>query len=242
MSCTAPTRRQALNLFALSLATTLLPSAAPAASGRQVVNGVLSAYGLPQLKDVEGFTPLLEQYARLVIEFQYPSAWIVARNVIASSDRNSADIAQSTGGLSFGTSSEPMSGRTASLTAGDYRKAEGVSFFTSDGLPEGVADVKDLPAKFIMDLVTPGDAAGSSPEYKILKDVLVPETGYRMIQVKFESTTVSGYTVERRMVASAAVLNDRKLYALAGSCSENRVKKIFDKLLASVGTFRAYRL
>ena len=31
-------------------------------SGSSVVNGVLSAYGLPQLPDTKGFTPFLSQY------------------------------------------------------------------------------------------------------------------------------------------------------------------------------------
>lgn len=48
------------------------------------VNGKLSAYGLPQLKDVPGgFSPLLELYGKaknrkpLLVEFLFPSDWVV---------------------------------------------------------------------------------------------------------------------------------------------------------------------
>jgi hypothetical protein len=48
--------------------------------------------------------------------------------------------------------------------------------------------------------------------------------------------------VERRGVIAAVVLPDGKLYCLSGTCSENRWKKIGDKLLASVDSFRVYSL
>lgn len=246
---TRTTRRDALRLAALSAAGALLPSVLPPAAadaktsntGRQMVNGVLSAYGLPQLRDVDGFTPLLEQYARLVVQFQYPSAWIVQRNVLGA-ESNSADIAQSTSRLSFGSSAEPMEGRASGLTAGDYRKAEGLSFYVSGGMPPGKKKVQDLPVESILDLCTPGDATGSAAEYKLTKDVYSEETGYRTVSSKYESITVSGYTVERRLITSATMLPDGKLYALAGSCSENRQKKIGDTMAAAVATFRVYRL
>jgi hypothetical protein len=243
------TRRDVLRLAALAATGAVLPAivpphiarAATSASGRQLVNGVLSAYGLPQLRDVDGFTPLLEQYARLVVQFQYPSAWIVARNVLAS-ETDSADIAQSTARLSFGSSAQPMEGRASGLTVGDYRKAEGLSFYVSGGMPPEKRKVQDLPVEAILDLCTPGDATGQAAEYKVTKDVYDEETGYRTVSAKYESTTVSGYTVERRLVTSATMLPDGKLYALAGSCSENRMKKIGDTMAAAVRTFRVYRL
>ncbi len=68
------------------------------------------------------------------------------------------------------------------------------------------------------------------------------ETGYRTIYSKYESTTLSGYNVQRRGFTSAVVLNDGKLYCLAGTCSEGRLKKIGDKLRATVDSFRVYRL
>lgn len=210
-------------------------------SGRQLVNGVLSGYGFPVLKDVDGFTPLLEQFSNLVIEFQYPSDWIVARNVLPAQE-DSAVIAASTAKLSFGSSTSPMEGRSSGLTAGDYRKAEGVAFFVSGDLPKGTKTVADLPPSFILDLITPGDATGSASQYTLTKESVSPQTGYRTMYSKYESTTVSGYTVERRSIATAIVLGDGKLYVLSGTCSANRYKTIGDKLEKSVGSFHVYRL
>jgi PsbP len=161
---------------------------------------------------------------------------------VLGADEDSADIARSTARLSFGSSKTPMEGRASGLTAGDYRKAEGLSFYVSGGMPPGKTKVDQLPVGAILDLCTPGDATGQAAEYKVTKDTFDAETGYRTVLAKYESTTVSGYTVERRLITAATMLSDGKLYALAGSCSENRLKKIGDTLARAVGTFRVYRL
>ena len=87
------TRRQAIQYTLAALATAgLLPvkpsQAGTSATGRTIVNGILSGYGLPTLKDVSGFTPILEQYGKLVVQFQYqklkkgqPAGRIVMRMV-----------------------------------------------------------------------------------------------------------------------------------------------------------------
>lgn len=185
-----PTRRDALRYAAATLTaaaagTLTLPpgcGTAHAASARQVANGVLAGYGLPTLAEVDGFTPLLEQYGKLVVEFQHPSPWIVARNVLpATTDSNS--IQESSTKLSFGSSTTPMDGRASGLTVGDYRKAESLAFFTLSNLAPGKV-VRDLPAETILNLVTPGDATGTAPEYTLTGDSINSETGYRRMTVK----------------------------------------------------------
>lgn len=211
--------------------------AAPA-TGRSIVNSVLSAYGLPNLRDVSGFTPLLEQYNRLVVEFQYPSAWIIQRNVLPVPDR--AGLVQANGRMSLGAINTPMEGRASGLTASDYRKAEGLSFFVNTA-PQGVDRVAALNPQFIADLVTPGDATGSTPNVKVVKDWM-DEEGYHWIETKYESTTISGYTVPRKARTKAIVLSDGKLYALNASCTENRWKKVADLLQTALQSFHVYRV
>lgn len=215
------------------------PASAQLATGRSIVNSVLSAYGLPTLRDVSGFTPLLEQYDKLVVEFQYPSAWVVQRNVMPVAD--SAGLSQANGRMSMGSSRAPMEGRASGLTAGDYRKAEGLSFFVSGQVPGGVKDIKSVPAGFIADLVTPGDATGGAPNAKVTRDIM-DEDGFRVIDTKYESTTVSGYTVGRKGRTRATMLGDGKLYALTGSCTDIRWKKIGDTLETALKSFQVFRV
>ena len=215
------------------------PASAAVVTGRSIVNSVLSAYGLPNLRDVSGFTPLLEQYDKLVVEFQYPSAWIVQRNVMPVAD--AAGLSQANGRMSMGAARAPMEGRASGLTAGDYRKAEGLSFFVSAQIPQAAKDVKSVPAATIADLVTPGDATGSAPNPKVVRDVM-DEEGYRIIDTKYESITVSGYTVGRRGRTRATMLADGRLYALTGSCTDIRWKKISDTLDTALNSFHVFRI
>lgn len=237
-------RRDCLHRFALTLASTTAaflphPSKAEMAKGRSIVNSILSGYGLPTLPDVSGFTPLLEQYDRLVVQFQYPSAWIVQRNVLPVSD--ALGLTQASARMKKGASMRPMEGRASGLTAGDYRRAEGLSFFVTSRLPAGAKDVSAVSANFIAELVTPGDATGSTPNFRVVGD-RVDQDGFRVVDTKYESITVSGYTVGRRARTRAVVLPDGVLYALTGSCSDIRWKKIGDTLDVSLGSFRVFHL
>jgi hypothetical protein len=233
-------RRALLRLVALVAASTALSTEQAQASnvsGRQLVNGVLSGYGLPTIKDVTGLVPLLEQYNKLIVSFDYPADWLTQRNVLPATEDA---IAMSTSKLTFGSSLTPMEGRASGLTVGDYRKAEGLAFFVNV-VGDASKSIGDVGITKIMDLVTPGDATGSANLYTVTKDTFDPATGYRIILSKYESTTSSGYTVERRGITSATLL-DGRLYCLAGTCSENRLKKIGDKLGEAVDSFRVYKL
>ena len=46
-------------------------------TSKSLVNGVLSAYGLPQFADTKGYTPFLQQFKETIVEFSYPSSWVV---------------------------------------------------------------------------------------------------------------------------------------------------------------------
>lgn len=229
-----------IHLAALTALPTLshLPASAAPATGRSIVNSVLSAYGLPTLRDVSGFTPLVEQYDRLVVEFQYPSAWIVQRNVLPVSD--DAGLTQANGRMSMGGMNAPMEGRSSGLTVGDYRKAEGLSFYV-DSAPKGVNTVERVNVQFIADLVTPGDATGSAPNARVIEEWMDAE-GYRWIETKYESITGSGYIVARKARAKATVLSDGKLYALTASCTENRWKKVAELLDTALHSFHVYKV
>lgn len=238
-SSSVPRRTLLRNLAGLVLATaatagTAEPASAQVATGRKIVNSILSGYGLPILKEQEGFTPLVQQYGRLVVEFQFPSAWIVSRSVAPTADASGLIRA----GASVGNAEAPLEGRASGLTAGDYRKAEGLSFFVS---PARAKDIKTVEREFIAELVTPGDATGVMPEVRVVNDFMDDE-GYRIIETKYESTTVSGYTVERRGRTRATMLSDGKIYALTGSCSQNRWKKIGSSLLTALDSFHVFRL
>lgn len=230
------TRRQHLqHLAALALTVSIpFPSPASAApSSRQVMNGVLSGYGLPSLPDVQGFSPLLEQYGSLVVQFQYPSAWIIAHNSPPAADDSGLTQAYVRAARTL------MEGRNSSLTVGDYRKAEGLSLFVSR-LPSG-KDIHTVSSEFIAELVTPGDATGNTPNVRVVRDVMDTE-GYRIVDTRYESITASGYSVARRGRTRLTVLSDGKLYALTGACSDIRWKKIGDALTTAIESFSAFRV
>lgn len=227
-------RRHASLTLAL-LAGSILPSSssnpawAASPPARTVVNGVLSAYGLPTLADVKGFSPLLEQYSTgEVVQFLYPSAWIVSRALGPSINPTSLAA----------RSDAPQRGRTPTLTVGDYRRAEGLALFVS---PPSSKHLADWQAGDIALLVTPGDATRNDPEVRVVKDVINAQDG-RTIETKFESITASGYSVERRAVARAVETSDGSLWVLCGSCSANRWKKAKEAFDVAIESFQAFRV
>lgn len=233
-------------------AGTLMPSASTAAAPPKetIINSVLSGYGLPTISDKRGFSLLTAQYGKLVVQFEHPSAWVVNRVA-----RDSTTLPSTTSDLN-NVKITPLQGRASGLTASDYRRAEGVAFFVNPLPPSTAANsnkpyqsVVDLPASFIADLVTPGDATGAVPEVQIVADVLNRDSDsdngepvFRTIDTVYESTTVSGYTVERKARTRATVLKDGKLYALNASCSAIRWKKLIDDFDISLKSFRVFIL
>lgn len=229
-----------------------MPSASTAAAAPKetIINSVLSGYGLPTISDKRGFSLLTAQYGKLVVQFEHPSAWVVNRVA-----RDSTMLPSTSNGLN-NVNMTPLQGRASGLTASDYRRAEGVAFFVNPLPPSTAANnnkpyqsVVDLPASFIADLVTPGDATGTTPEVQIVADVLNRDSDsnngeplFRTIDTVYESTTVSGYTVERKARTRATVLKDGKLYALNASCSAIRWKKLIDDFDTSLKSFRVFIL
>lgn len=223
------------NLAVQSVVSPEAADAATPAAKETILNSILGAYGLPTLRDTSGFTPLTQQYGRLVVQFVYPSAWVVQRNVAPTKDPSRVPV--SNDGTS-GASDSPLEGRGSGLTVGDYRRAEGVSFYVST-LPSPARSIEQVDAKFIADLVTPGDATQNTTDVKIIRNVLDAD-GFRVVDTVYQSTTFSGYTVERRARTRAIVLSDAKLYALNANCSSIRWKKMvvdFDATLQSFSVF-----
>lgn len=232
---------------------TLMPSASTAAAAPKetIINSVLSGYGLPTISDKRGFSLLTAQYGKLVVQFEHPSAWVVNRVV-----RDSTTLPSTSNDLN-NVNMTPLQGRASGLTASDYRRAEGVAFFVNP-LPPSTAinknnkqyqSVVDVPASFIAELVTPGDATGATPEVQVVADMLNrdrdsdnEESLFRTIDTVYESTTVSGYTVERKARTRATVLKDGKLYALNVSCSAIRWKKLVDDFDTTLKSFRIFIL
>lgn len=145
-------------------------------------------------------------------------------------------------GRKTATDSVPLQGRASGLTAADYRRAEGVAFFV-DRPPGKPASVADVPTDWLAALVTPGDATGSLPEVRVTRDApSAADAAFRTFDTAFESTTVSGYTVERKARTRVTLLSDGRVYALAASCSAVRWKKIRDSLDVALDSFNVFLL
>lgn len=189
--CNDVSKRRSLQLMVAAALTSLIdiryaaclhPCHAVSFTARQVVNSVLSGYGLPITEVAEGFSQLLEQYGKLVVQFLYPVDWIISRNVLATGV-NAPDAAIASSKQLFSSVAKPMEGRAAGLTVGDYRKAEGLAFYVLSGVSNG-QNVNSIPVETILELVTPGDATGQSAEYTVAKDYFDGDSGYRIIWTK----------------------------------------------------------
>lgn len=241
----AATRREALSLLSALAATAaaaagVLGAPPPAAagdalSGRTVVNAALSAYGLPQFPDVGSatLTPCLVQYGKTVVTFAYPPAWIVQRNSIPEQPTNKDAIPGSAATARGAEEEQDVPyGRVSPLTAGDYRRAEGVGIYAAKGLA-GLADgggsgVASVRVRDVAALVIPGEVAqGRSADYKVAKDVTGETAGqaWRELVFRYETVTASGFGVERRMGVRVVVGGNGVLYALACGGSDARWRK-----------------
>lgn len=179
------------------------------AAPRTVVNGVLSAYGLPTIREAVGYQTVVQQYGdSVVVTFQCPKSWVVRRAL----DGNAAQL-----------------GRASGLTAGDYRRSEGVALYVTDRQAD------------VVELVTPGDAVRGDGEAMVVRDTY-EDGDVRMIETKFESTTRSGYVIQRRALTCAVVAPDRRLYALSASCSDARWRKMQPVLHSIVDSFQVFRI
>eukprot|EP00188_Purpureofilum_apyrenoidigerum_P005976 Plantae.Rhodophyta-Purpureofilum_apyrenoidigerum.ctg8480.p1 GENE.Plantae.Rhodophyta-Purpureofilum_apyrenoidigerum.ctg8480~~Plantae.Rhodophyta-Purpureofilum_apyrenoidigerum.ctg8480.p1 ORF type:complete len:257 (-),score=48.61 Plantae.Rhodophyta-Purpureofilum_apyrenoidigerum.ctg8480:126-896(-) len=212
-------RRVFLSSVAAGLLTAAAtPVAADPVSGRSVVNGVLSAYGLPQIPDKSGFTPVLEQYGKdKIVEFIYPSSWLVVKEQ-AGIDRPRLDLDRI-----FPT-----------ITIGDYRKAEGLAFYSTPANGKGTFDIPmDKLAKIAIQL--------PNPDYKVMKDTKIDKNGYRLTTFNFETNTTSGFNAERRSIAVSTVLDDT-LFVLSSTCNVLRYKKIEPMVMASIENFKVTKV
>lgn len=185
---------------------------------RTVLNGVLSGYGLPNVGDAKGTTRVSEQYGdNIVVEFLVPASWLIVR----AQDKRT-----------------PTSGRTSGLTAGDYRRAEGVAFYASSPLNGKKAT---WTPREVADLVTPGDAIVGKPIIDVISSE-IQDDGSAILETSFESTTQSGYVVERRALTRSFTTKDGTLYALAGTCTAARWKKTRPNIFNALASFQVFRI
>ncbi|KAJ8908984.1 hypothetical protein NDN08_005684 [Rhodosorus marinus] len=193
-------------------------ASADAVSGRSVVNGVLSAYGLPQIPDKGGFTPILEEYGSdKIVEFLYPSAWLVTKEQ-SGIDRPRLNLDRV----------------VPTINIGDYRKAESLAFYSTPASGKDTFDVPvDKLAKIAIQL--------PNPDYRMLKDKKIATNGYRLTSFKFDTYTTSGYMGERRALVASTVIDDT-VFLLGGVCSELRYKKIEELLLTAMENFKVTKV
>jgi len=183
---------------------------------RTVLNGVLSGYGLPTVGDAKGITRVSEQYGdNIVVEFLIPASWLIVR----AQDKRTV-----------------TSGRSSGLTAGDYRRAEGVAFYASIDKSK-----TSWTPREVAELVTPGDAIVGKPIIDVISSK-TQEDGSTLLETSFESTTQSGYVVQRRALTRSFTTKDGNLYALAGTCTSARWKKARPNLLNALASFQVFRI
>mmetsp|Transcript_9983 Transcript_9983/g.30485 ORF Transcript_9983/g.30485 Transcript_9983/m.30485 type:complete len:259 (+) Transcript_9983:168-944(+) len=200
------------------LGTLAAPALADPVSGRSVVNGVLSAYGLPQIPDKSGFTPILEQYGRdKIVEFIYPSSWLVVKEQ-AGIDRPRLDLDRV----------------IPTITVGDYRKAEGLAFYSTPANGKRTFDISpDRLAKVAIQL--------PNADYKVVKDSKTEKNGYRLTTFNFETNTTSGFNAERKAVAVSTVMDDT-LFVLSSTCNAIRYKKIEPLITTAIENFKVTKV
>jgi len=192
------------------------------------VNGKLSAYGLPQLKDVPGgFSPLLELYGKaknrkpLLVEFLFPSDWVV---VLPNID---------------------MNGEEGTIQAGQYSAGDTATFFVVKDA-EKIEDVTEQPKEFFQDAIIKAisqKGANIYQNFKILKTE--PSTGeyknqkYMLVDFKYELLTGAGFEVERRGVASVTSQGEG-VQVLWTASTRQRFKKTETALRTIASSFRCY--
>lgn len=211
--CASPPSLPRRRLFHLALALAAISSppahASTVPAARTLLNGVLSGYGLPNVADATGTVPVVQQYGdAVVVRFFVPRSWVVRRAFDARTAQQ---------------------GRASGLTAGDYRRGEGVALFVADR----DADVATL--------VTPGDAVEGDADAVVIRDARMDD-GARVLETTFETTTRSGYVVRRRAITRAIVAADGRVYALSGCAVAERWRTVKPLMQAAIDSFEVFRL
>mmetsp|Transcript_12447 Transcript_12447/g.22485 ORF Transcript_12447/g.22485 Transcript_12447/m.22485 type:complete len:282 (+) Transcript_12447:1160-2005(+) len=196
-----------------------------AVSNRSIVNGVLSGYGLPQLPDVAGFSPLLYQFGDIVVQFDYPSSWIVST------------VGESSASVNISSRMKAV----APLSVSDYRRAENATLYVSGQNMDWIS-IESINPSEIAGLILPGDATRSDAEFKLVRSKpLTDDNAYWLYEFLFTTITNSGYAVERKNLTAVTLIRNR-LVALSASCSAPRWKATASNLQTCVSTFRAVHL
>lgn len=146
-----------------------------------------------------------------------PSAWLLVKEQ-AGIDRPRLDLERV----------------VPTISVGDYRKAEGLAFYSTS------ADGKqlfDVPATKLAKLAI----TAPNPDFKVLKDTKLERTGYRLTTFAFETNTPSGFNAQRRAFAVSTVVDDT-LFLLGGACNELRYKQFEPLAMTSFDNFKITKL
>ncbi|KAA8494286.1 hypothetical protein FVE85_4261 [Porphyridium purpureum] len=192
--------------------------AAHAVDGRTVVNAALSGYGIP-VQDVAGYTTFVHQWDDgLFVKFQYPKSWVVSR---------------------VGSSLSAAPGKAVSpVSMSNYRTADQCALYVGPPQPK-YRDISAVSVEELTALVLPGDATRDYSEYTLIRQAAsAANASCKQYEFKFNSTTRSGYDVERYNVTSATVLKTC-VVALSCSCVSNRIKSQAPALKLIADSFQA---
>eukprot|EP00884_Botryococcus_braunii_P019799 jgi/Botrbrau1/6502/Bobra.0034s0075.1 len=166
------------------------------ADGTTIVNSILGAYGLPQLKAARGYR-IYDDDPDYRFVFEYPTSWVGRTNTLRDgvyfSDFNTAD------------------------------KAVGEVYPLANSLPEGGL-VEEVVLHFVSPKAqTGGDARLLMPNPRLIKSEtsLVDGLEYMYLSFPSSTTTRSGYDIRRRNFGVAAVKNGT-VYSLVASARSDQ--------------------
>lgn len=199
------------------------------------VNNLLKSMGLPPMEVPSGTSPLVEyigtapaanidgqkQKARpfdstLLVRFVYPSGWLTEAPTITDN------------------------GEAGNIAANNYQKGDGATF-ASAALPSGKS-IDSLGKEFFKGFVGAQMSNDVYEDVKVskLKTNTMPD-GVQLAQFDFTYTllTRAGFTVDRKGVGSAMVVNDVVVGVVAATTAL-RYKDLAEQLNACTTSFRAY--
>ncbi|KAJ8609829.1 hypothetical protein CTAYLR_008135 [Chrysophaeum taylorii] len=180
-------------------------------------NSKLSSLGLPEFQSIpNGFNALLESYSqsspKLLVEFLYPSSWLVVKPSINTN------------------------GEAGTVSAGDYGKGDSASLFVADGAG-GEANKAFYQRVLIGGISQRGD--NQYQNFAITKIKPGAEKDYAIVDFEYELLTGAGFVVERKGVGAVTSLG-QKAPALIAVTTAARWKKLETSIRTIADSFRVY--
>jgi len=207
-------------------AVTSQPAEALFGSNMAKINTKLSAYGLPEIKNMpDGFTSLLEIYGKaknrepLLVQFQYPVDWVT---ILPNVDAN---------------------GEEGTIQAGQMSAGDTATLYVTPGKIE---DVTTQSKTFFKDLVIKAISQKGDNMYEDFKlGKIEPVTGefnnqkYELVDFKYTLLTGAGFAVDRVGVASVTSQGNN-IQVLWAASTRQRFKKTESTLRTITSSFRCF--